>query len=249
MARAGLMALIGVVSLGIGSPVRAQSTQGADVIIVGAGISGLSAALEAARGGVEVQIVDVWSVYGGHAVMSGGGVAIIDSDFQRAQGIVDTPELASEDFFSRGEDPDPYWVDYYTRNSRAELGQWLESLGVRWLSLNPQPGNSVRRFHRTDGRGLGLVTPIYREVLRHANVSFRWNFRVTELLVEQGRVVGVRARIRGTAKPTNCARRECFSPPGISEQPGDGQAFLAGASGRTRRIAHRIRPQLRGFRP
>ena len=124
--------------------------------------------------------------------MSGGGVAIIDSDFQRAQGIVDTPELASEDFFRRGEDPDPYWVDYYTQNSRTELGQWLESLGVRWLSLNPQPGNSVRRFHRTDGRGLGLVTPIYREVLRHANVSFRWNFRVTELLVEQGRVVGVR---------------------------------------------------------
>lgn len=189
---AGLIALIGLIALGPGSPVRSQTPQGADVIIVGAGISGLSAALQAARGGVEVQFVDVWSVYGGHAVMSGGGVAIIDSDFQRAHGIVDSPELATEDFFSRGEDPDPYWVDYYTQNSRTELGQWLESLGVRWLSLNPQPGNSVRRFHRTDGRGLGLVTPIYREVLRHPNVSFRWNFRVTELLVEQGRVAGVR---------------------------------------------------------
>ena len=192
IAHAGLIALIGLAVLGPGSPVRSQTPPGADVIIVGAGISGLSAALEAARGGVEVQFVDVWSVYGGHAVMSGGGVAIIDSDFQRAHGIVDTPELASEDFFNRGEDPDPYWVDYYTQNSRVELGQWLESLGVRWLSLNPQPGNSVRRFHRTDGRGLGLVTPIYREVLRHPNVSFRWNFRVTELLVEQGRVTGVR---------------------------------------------------------
>lgn len=194
MARAGLAVLIGVFALGTGSLVHPQSSQdprSPDVIVVGAGISGLSAALEAARGGVEVHIVDVWSVYGGHAVMSGGGVAIVDSDFQRAQGIVDTPELATEDFFNRGEDPDPYWVDYYTRNSRAELGQWLESLGVRWLSLNPQPGNSVRRFHRTDGRGLGLVTPIYREVLRHSNVSFRWSFRVTELLVEQGRVVGV----------------------------------------------------------
>ena len=192
MVRVALSALIGILSLGTGSPAYSQAPQGADVIVVGAGISGLSAALEAARGGVDVQIVDVWSVFGGHAVMSGGGVAIIDSDFQRAHGIVDTPVLASEDFFSRGEDPDPYWVDYYTRNSRTELGQWLESLGVRWLSLNPQPGNSVRRFHRTDGRGLGLVTPIYREVLRHANVSFRWNFRVTELLVEQGRVVGIR---------------------------------------------------------
>lgn len=192
MVRVAHIALIGILSVGTGYPAHSQAPQGADVIIVGAGISGLSAALEAARGGVEVQIVDVWSVFGGHAVMSGGGVAIIDSDFQRAHGIVDSPELATEDFFSRGEDPDPYWVDYYTQNSRTELGQWLELLGVRWLSLNPQPGNSVRRFHRTDGRGLGLVTPIYREVLRHPNVSFRWNFRVTELLVEQGRVVGIR---------------------------------------------------------
>ena len=192
MVRVALIALIGVLPMGAGTPAYSQSPQDSDVIVVGAGISGLSAALEAARGGVEVQIVDVWSVFGGHAVMSGGGVAIIDSDFQRAHGIADTPELASEDFFSRGEDPDPYWVDYYTQNSRTELGHWLESLGVRWLSLNPQPGNSVRRFHRTDGRGLGLVTPIYREVLRHPNVSFRWNFRVTELLVEQGHVVGIR---------------------------------------------------------
>ena len=192
MIRVALIASIGILPVGTGSPAHSQTPQDPDVIIVGAGISGLSAALEAARGGVNVHIVDVWSVYGGHAVMSGGGVAIIDSDFQRAHGIADSPELASGDFFSRGEDPDPYWVDYYTRNSRTELGQWLESLGVRWLSLNPQPGNSVRRFHRTDGRGLGLVTPIFREVLRHPNVSFRWNFRVTELLVEQGRVAGIR---------------------------------------------------------
>ena len=178
--------------LGLGYLARSQTPPATDAIIVGAGISGLSAALEAASGGVQVQIVDMWSVFGGHAVMSGGGIAIIDSDSQRAEGIVDTPELASGDFFRWGVDPDPYWVDYYTRNSRAELGQWLESLGVRWVSVNPHPGNSVRRFHRPDGRGLGLVTPIYREVLRHPNVTFRWNFRVTELLVEAGAVVGVR---------------------------------------------------------
>jgi len=58
---------------------RAGTTNGvahvstSDVVIVGAGISGLSAALEAARGGAKVTVLDMASVFGGHAVMSEGG--------------------------------------------------------------------------------------------------------------------------------------------------------------------------------
>ncbi len=51
----------------------------ADVVIVGAGISGVSAALEAARGGASVLVVDMWSIFGGHAVMSHGGLCIVDT--------------------------------------------------------------------------------------------------------------------------------------------------------------------------
>ena len=54
------------------------------------------------------------------------------------------------------------------------------------------PGNSVVRFHNEVGRGLGLVTPIYLANLKSGNVSFRWNTRVDDLLVEEGSVVGVR---------------------------------------------------------
>jgi len=44
----------------------------ADVVIVGAWISGLAAALDAGRVGANVMVIDMWSVFGGHAVMSGG---------------------------------------------------------------------------------------------------------------------------------------------------------------------------------
>ena len=170
---------------------HAQPAAAADVIVVGAGIAGLAAALEAARGGADVQILDMWSVFGGHAVMSGGGVAIVGTDYQRREGVTDTPELAARDFLQWGEDPDLEWVQYYANNSAQEIGSWLEALGVTWGALRQMPGNSVPRFHESNGRGLGLVTPIYRETLRYPNVSFRWNFRVTELLIEEGRVAGV----------------------------------------------------------
>ena len=41
-----------------------------DVVIVGAGISGLAAAIEAEKAGATVTVPDMWSVFGGHAVMS-----------------------------------------------------------------------------------------------------------------------------------------------------------------------------------
>ena len=43
--------------------------QTADVLVVGAGISGLSTALDLGRGGARVTVIDMSSVFGGHAVM------------------------------------------------------------------------------------------------------------------------------------------------------------------------------------
>ena len=65
-----------------------------DLIVVGAGISGLSAALEAARGGAQVEVIDMGSVFGGHAVVAHGGLAIVGSPVQEAAGIEDSVELA-----------------------------------------------------------------------------------------------------------------------------------------------------------
>ena len=50
--------------------------------MVGAGLSGLTAALELADGGAQVVVIDMSSVYGGHAVMSQGGVSIVDTPVQ-----------------------------------------------------------------------------------------------------------------------------------------------------------------------
>ena len=163
-----------------------------NVIIVGAGISGLSAALELGRGGANVTVVDMSSVFGGHAVMSQGGVSVVDTPVQRESGWDDSPKLAQRDFIEWGEDADPDWVKYYTRNSRRDIYEWLTELGVRFESVLPAPGNSVDRFHQPAGRGIGLVAPLYRECLTHANIRFLWNVQATKLVQNGNRVTGVR---------------------------------------------------------
>ena len=173
----------------------AESTSNAtDVIVVGAGISGLSAALELGRGGAKVTLVDMSSVFGGHAVMSQGSVSIVATPAQERAGIKDTPDLAFKDFHDWGEDPDTDWVRYYVDNSRREIYDWLDELGVRFSEVASSSGNSVAREHQPVGRGIGLVTPIYRACLELGNIDFVWNSKVEQLLTDNGRVVGVLVR-------------------------------------------------------
>lgn len=157
-----------------------------DVIVVGAGIAGLSAALEAGRGGAKVLVVDMASVFGGHAVMAQGLLNIVATPDQAAQGIEDSPELAARDFLSWGEDADAAWVRYYTQNSRVEVFDWLTGMGVRFENIGRPPGNSVARAHSVQGRGIALVASIYRECLETPTISFRWNVRLDALTRRRG---------------------------------------------------------------
>lgn len=179
--------------LGAEAPASASPPPKADLVVVGAGISGLAAALDAGRAGANVTVIDMWSVFGGHAVMSGGLVCLVDTPFQKAHKVDDSPVLAIADFLAHGKDANQDWVRLYARDSKREVYDWLDALGVGWSRLFPRlPGNSVERQHEAEGRGVGLVSPIYRECLRWTNIHFVWNTKVTSLLIEEGQVRGVR---------------------------------------------------------
>jgi uncharacterized protein len=188
-----------VLSVGAGalrSPAHiAQEKQASvDLLIIGAGISGLSAALEAAQAGASVLIVDMSTVGGGHAILSNGAVSIVGTPLQEQHKIADSPLLAEKDFLARGEDNNTRWVAAYVRDSRKWLYDWLTELGVSFENLARPPGNSVPRLHLARGKGLGLVEPIYRACLRHPNIQFRWASMAEELIVASGRVTGVTVR-------------------------------------------------------
>lgn len=177
------------------TPVAVPAEQGTepDAIVIGAGLSGLAAALEIARGGGRAIVVDKASIFGGHAVMAMGDVCLVGTPAQTTRGIRDAPELAVADIIRWGASPSPEWVRLYAEKSREEIHDWLVEMGVEFEEVLKGQGteNSVSRVHRTKGRGIGLVGPVFRECLKHPAIAFRWNSRVDRLLVEAGRVRGV----------------------------------------------------------
>ncbi len=162
-----------------------------DVIVVGAGAGGLATALEAARGGARVTVVDMASVFGGHAVMSEGGLSFAGSPLQKSLGISDTPDLMFREILQFGRDANEQWVRLYADRSLPDVHDWLVSMGLEFTGVLKLAGSSVPRFHVNLKRGFGVVEPLYRECLRSGGIEFVWNTRVTKLQVDGGRVIGV----------------------------------------------------------
>ncbi|MFD5868729.1 FAD-binding dehydrogenase [Corynebacterium sp. NPDC060344] len=206
-----------------------KSTQ-QPLIVVGAGLAGLVAAYEAQRTGRKVIIVDQENEanIGGQAFWSLGGIFLIDSPEQRRLKVKDSRELAKSDWFGsagfdRAEDHWPgKWAEAYLDFAAGEKRSYLRNLGVKFVPVvgwaergdgsADGHGNSVPRFHLTWGTGPEIVR-VFAEPLRAAanegRVEFHHRHRVDEIIMEDGRAVGVRGRIlvpcddleRGVASP------------------------------------------------
>lgn len=164
-----------------------------DVLIVGGGIAGLSAALEAADRGAQVRVLELNSVGGGHAVMA-GGFALVGTPLQARQGIADNPSLAFEDWSRWAQTGNLDWIRRYAAESKPRVHDWLNALGVEFVVLVPSAENSVRRFHFTKGTAVHAVVPMMRAAYRHPRIQFENNVEVLKLIRRSGRVTGVEAR-------------------------------------------------------
>jgi predicted oxidoreductase len=163
----------------------------ADVIVVGAGIAGLSAALEVESLGARVLVIEANSLAGGHAVKA-GGFALVDTPLQRSKGYSDSPDIAFRDLMAWGEDADPWWVRHYVDNAREQVHDWLESMGVKFVVLLDTPEDTVPRFHFTRGAAVNAVVPMIREALKRERIEILFNTEVTGILRRDGQIAGVR---------------------------------------------------------
>jgi predicted oxidoreductase len=184
----------------------------ADVIIVGAGLAGLTAACELAEAKRRVIILDQEpeQSLGGQSFWSLGGLFFVDSPEQRRMRIRDSHELALEDWmgaadFDRQEDHWPrLWAEAYVAFAAGEKRAWLRQRGLRffpvvgWAERGGHNaighGNSVPRFHLTWGTGPGVLEPFAKRALQataEGLISFKFRHRVNEITKSGGAVDGV----------------------------------------------------------
>lgn len=173
----------------------------ADLIVVGAGIAGLSAALEASDAGARVIVVEASSMGGGHAVKA-GGFALVGTPLQAARGYRDSPDIAFRDLMAWGEDADPAWVRRYVEDSRREVHDWIEAMGARFTFILDTPQHSVPRFHFAGGSARKVVVAMMWAASAQSRIGFRWNTEVTRLVREGDRVTGVETRNLRTGETT-----------------------------------------------
>lgn len=148
----------------------------ADVVIVGAGAAGLSAANKAADGGASVIVVETNYDVGGHAIISGGNTPLGGgTSAQKKYGIEDSPDLVFSDLTDWSILQPNGWPDY-RYNDRAvirafadhcaETFEFLVANGVAFKDVAPDNqgghnlGNSApRENHLVWSKGAGLESP------------------------------------------------------------------------------------------
>lgn len=189
----------------------------ADVVIVGAGATGLPAAIEAAENGASVIIVEQNYDIGGHAIESGGNIALGGgTSLQKKYGIDDSPDRMFSDLV--------HWHDYRFSDREilrafcdgsAPTFEWLKSHGVEFPDRppvgadgGPQDTKRAQTVVWTEGpsavapnggNGTALMRPLEASA-RKLGVQILLRHSMTGLIREgrlSGRVLGITATNQG----------------------------------------------------
>ena len=196
---------------------RRQWDLSADVVVVGAGCSGLPAAISAVENGASVIVVDQNYDIGGHGIESGGNIALGGgTSLQKQDGIEDTPDKMYEDL--------THWHDYrfsdreiiraYCDESVATF-DFLLAHGVRFPDRAPNGADGgpqtvprsqavawsgeVSNYAPTGANGTSLMRPLEASA-RKLGVRILLEHSMTSLIREQqfsGPVLGIAVTHQG----------------------------------------------------
>ncbi|PLX91821.1 MAG: flavocytochrome c [Desulfuromonas sp.] len=165
-----------------------------DVVIVGAGGAGLSAAVSAREAGANVILLEKEPIPGGNAKLAAGGMNAAETKSQAALGITDEKQIMIDDTMKGGRNLNDLALVKILAGNSSDSVDWLTSMGADLTDVGRMGGASVNRSHRpTGGAGVGAhVTQVLWDSAVKRNVDIRLNSRVVRLLKDSAdNVTGV----------------------------------------------------------
>lgn len=179
-----------------------ESEYNVDVVVVGAGGAGLSAAIEAANNGAKVLVLEKNSITGGSTTVSGGKTLASGTVLQKEQGIEDSADQLYEYMTSLGnnENTDDEVLRTFVDNSASAIDFMLEN-GVLFGEVERTHASlPIWRVHNAkDGYWMnsangGWITVGLTDSCKKTGTEILFNTPATELIVNNGTVAGVKAK-------------------------------------------------------
>ena len=174
----------------------------ADVAVVGSGISGLAAALEAARGGARVAVFEKQPSIGGTSNFF-EGIFAAGSSMQKEKYIAYSRDQAFRNFMEYN-----HWrvnarLVRELINRSAETIDWLQALGVDFQEVTINMPDAPRTYHVVKGRGQAAVEILALQA-REKGVIISTSSPVKQVLKGKGGPSGVVVAFDGQDTEVAC---------------------------------------------
>jgi fumarate reductase flavoprotein subunit len=172
-----------------------------DVIVVGAGAAGIPAAIEAARAGARVAVVEKTTQIGGGLLVSGGHFSGAGTRRQTALGIEDGPEAHLEDVMAISHGLAERELVRIAVEEATRTVDWLDELGFPFAPNTPtvwyshEPYRVARTYWGpNNGRSvLETMRPAFDQAIASGGVKLLLECPMTELITAGRAVVGLLA--------------------------------------------------------
>jgi len=165
-----------------------------DVIVIGSGFAGLSAAIECRMNGGHVIILEKMKAIGGNSIISDGGIAAPDTAEQHLLGITDSAQMMFEDMMVSGEGLNDPLITKTVCDHALEAYLWSKDV----LKVNYMPrvdifgGHRVPRCYTPDPLSGSTMIMKMRELCESLDINIFKGICVESLILnDDHRVIGL----------------------------------------------------------